>query len=382
MKKTVLTLTKEFEQERHRVPTISYQVSSHAEKPFRLRIKEEIPERIPTTELRFDTDDADDWRMTDGMAVFERRVGAGADVSTLFGVLTDDTGKVAALDARPTVEVAPTDSREAESNWVTVSDEQFEFTSDFPESTSAKVVASDGGKVSLPSDHADVDSEQETAADEDSTANSLESAIPSTTDLERDDGDVGDSRDESAHADRRGGLATTADATIVDEFVGALQNESLSEAHRETLRAELGLDAAGSMNARIEHCQTRLSDLSAYVDAFEELLEEDGSARQLIDDFRSDLDAVAAQVAALESEVASTAETQEQLRERVDEMEAQLSGLGDVEEDVESLEARLDSSTGTLQANLDAVRATVDDLEAWQGKVSGAFAGADSEDEA
>jgi chromosome segregation ATPase len=127
------------------------------------------------------------------------------------------------------------------------------------------------------------------------------------------------------------------------------------------------------MDARIDHCQKRLSDLDAYVDALEAFLDEEGNGQELIEGFRTDVAAVESGLAALEADVDETADEQQDLRDRIDSVEDEVAELRDVRDDVAALQRQFDETRTELRDEIDELRATVERFEEWQTNLASAF---------
>jgi len=123
--------------------------------------------------------------------------------------------------------------------------------------------------------------------------------------------------------------------SLVGRLVAELQAGTVPEDNREALRAELveASEPPGSVDARIQRLQADVSDLRAYSDAMAAFLDEQGSAEQVIDGFRSRLDAFEAELESVESTLA--------------EHDARLSAFQD---QLETIEAELDSVSSELSA--------------------------------
>lgn len=139
-------------------------------------------------------------------------------------------------------------------------------------------------------------------------------------------------------------------ATLATEFTaGAVDERTLR-----TLKRELGLDHESASTVRLDSLAARVSELEAYTDALELLLDRVGTDDDLIarfEDFETTVDDVAA------------------IGDRVDELHAAVR-------DLESTVDALDDLTRTL----DDVRDDVAALRRWQRSLVGAFGGVDADD--
>lgn len=146
------------------------------------------------------------------------------------------------------------------------------------------------------------------------------------------------------------------EATVGGRLAREIRQGRLAREDVELLRGQLGLDLRayaddpdGSVEARLAHLQSEVTTLSAYTDAVEELLDEQGTARQFVEDARADIDGLERRVSDLEG-VAGRHDG------RLDELEGAAS---DLRETVETVEERLDGLEKAV-ADLEAFRDEVE----------------------
>jgi prefoldin subunit 5 len=382
--KQILTLDKQLQLDEYEFPTVTYRITSQSERAFKLRLKEQLPEPCKPSELRFHSEDAFKWTLNDGSMAFEDQIEPEETRVTVCGVKTDAHEQLDGFSGPPMLEIAPTeaDDGDGEEDWKTISEDLFEYRdlrpSNKPEST--PIVASDGGtQQSGDGTRAIRDtskSDSDSPTEENESTESLNAAIPPASDNGTQPST--DMVDESKSGDLLNESQIQSEE-IVERFLTALQENELSDAQLETLHEVLGVDAGESVNARIEHCQTRLSDLTAYIDALEEFLDEEGSGQQLIEEVQTDLEDIEEQVSTVQSEVSTIETQQEELREHLTEIDEELSTLERIEADVESLETQLDDTSTSLEAEIETLDKSIEDLEDWQDKVASVFAGSATE---
>lgn len=342
---------------------IKYWVTSQLNKPVTIRMQECLPDGCEADDVVV-YDEHGEWTVVDGKIEFEKRLEPDCELFTAVGVQTAQS-----FADCPDVAVSNVaDTGDEKTDWKSVPDEHLEFHVPYAgaDTDAAKAVASDGGEVkqTTGADSTGPDSDQST--DRPVSNTTMESAIPPVEELRaRDGGSESVGQRSEASENELNSNQSQFETSVVDELVTAIQQEDITEEQEQTLRDAMG--PGSSVDARIEHCQTRLSDLSAYIDAIEEFLDDEESARELVDAFEEDIEAIEQRVDALESEITTTSTQQERLAERVDGIEQ------DVETDLESLETRLEETTSTLQGNIDTLQESIEDIERWQENAAKAF---------
>lgn len=139
---------------------------------------------------------------------------------------------------------------------------------------------------------------------------------------------------------------------VVEQFVAELRAGEVSPESVAFLRDELGAAdrPRRSVEARLKQVQTDVADVRAYTNALEAFLDEEGSAREVMDRFES-------QLAALEESIAAVDAT----------VEAHDDDLSDLRADVETLLDQTDSLSRELETasgELTSLEGALEDLEA------------------
>lgn len=365
-----LSVDKRVVTDEYGAPAIVYELRYSGTDSTRVRLREEVPDQFDPEQFGFHRQyHADAWWVGDGTLVFEHSIEPDETLETVVGVCTPDPDRLEPLLSEPVVEIASATGGEG-TNWGQLSDARVDYGVDADAITTPSVAATDGGEASLAGADGAEDGESDsqpanasgagqTLADE-ADPDAIESAIPS---VEETSGSQGD-----AEWPADGGRDE-----LVDRFVDELADDSLSDDQRRRLREALGVDSITSMDARIDHCQKRLSDLDAYVDALEAFLDEEGNGQELIEGFRTDVAAVESGLAALEADVDETADEQQDLRDRIDGVEDEVAELRAVRDDVAALQRELDETAAELRDEIDELRATVERFEEWQTNLASAF---------
>lgn len=383
MAKQTLTLSKELETDRYKLPTVTYWITTQRDTTLRLRLREQLPAEISQTEVRFPASYVDDWTVEENQLRYESRIGSDGALVTTFGIKTDNPAQLDAFAGCPAIEVAPGVSapEESEQAWKDVPQDNIAYqeTQTYEQAGAKTAVITDGGEQSTTTSTSSSpvngeQSEGDSSSIEIGSDGDLDATIPRMNDSETSEERGMSPRDESEGAENTvssdGNQQRNGD--IVDEFLTTLQDRSLSEDQQETLREALGFEVGESMNARIQHCQTLLSDFAAYIDPLEEFLDEEGSGQQIIKEVQGKLTVLEEEVTVLESMVTTTLSKQEELATQFD----------DIERTVDAQRSEFDETTNSFHAEIDSVRTTIEEIEDWQETVERAFAGSETVDEA
>jgi predicted nucleic acid-binding Zn-ribbon protein len=138
---------------------------------------------------------------------------------------------------------------------------------------------------------------------------------------------------------RTGQVTDRATDALVEELLDRLDDGDLSPVHRDRLAQRVAGERGGADRARLASLQTRVSDIEAFTDPIEQLLDQHGPPAPALDAFEERLAAV------------------ETLEERVEELEERVETVDDHDEHIEHLDDRVETVDGR-------VGALGDDLEA------------------
>ena len=189
----------------------------------------------------------------------------------------------------------------------------------------------------------------------------LESAVSATAD--------GDDEDSSSVVAVEGGIAAV--------LAAELRNGNVSEEDRALLKKELGSGVPRSVEVRLSRVQSQVEDLSAYTDALEEFIDENGTATEIFGDLRSDVEELSSELDEITVDLDSAA------AERAD-LSADLAtvrtGVNTVERDLEALDERVAGNEESVddinrriqetENTADDAAARVDDLDSSVSKLS------------
>ncbi|EMA50463.1 hypothetical protein [Halococcus thailandensis] len=369
-----ITLMKSYETEEFPVPTVDFRLRSERNDEATVRLVDSIPEDVPAADLGFHPDyGGDDWTVEGDSAVFEHRLAADEEYRTVYGVRTDDHDPERFM-TDPTVEIGDPDGErsttevaDAESGADTDdtaadgsdTDDTSAATSGRDSSQAARDVIAGDRDVSDPDggdaiEEVDISGAEAAAADGAGEAGGTNTAGGQPRDGEVDTGGVG-----------------VAEGDVGAALAAELRAGDLAEADRELLAEELDADDAGS-EVRLTHLQSRISDLEAYTDALEEFIDENGPARQLIEDLTDQIATIEDGLAALDERTSETEAAIERLDAAV---ETNADDIAALDENIDDTEAAVD----TTQESVAELRADVEEIEEWRERISSVLGGVSEE---
>lgn len=347
-------LEKYYEDDEFPLPSIVYEFESDRSTAVEVRVAEVLPEGIGPEDIGFHTDlGRDNWSLTAKELVWRGTVEPAGCERAVFALRPDQEYDIERLVDEPDafdVQVPDPASLPARAGTFTRSagsDGEDDPADDEDTPDVDREVARWGG-----------DGAAAAAADDDS---SDEPATEGTA----DEPATGGTADDETSIDPTDG------ESLADRLVAELRAGNVSTENRRYLQRELGgVQPRGSVDARLQQLQAKLSDFEAYTDAVEEFLDEGGTAEQLTETVETRLDAFEDDLRTLESTVAELAELQgdvadlDELTSTVADHESELESL---DEDMSSLEEDLSS----VQEGLETVREKVDAVSAELSGVTG-----------
>ncbi|MDY6817739.1 MAG: hypothetical protein SVG88_03680 [Halobacteriales archaeon] len=167
-------------------------------------------------------------------------------------------------------------------------------------------------------------------------------------------------------------LTVPATGGVARLLVKELQEGHVDEKWRRQLRDALVIEEpanTGSIDARIDHLQSEVSDLTAYTEALEEFLNEKGAGRDLIDSLESDLETLQSTVDRLETRVDTGEETLSELEATVSDMEADIEELRSDLAKQDELAEQVDE----LSAEMDAMADDIENIKEFRDRMSAVF---------
>ncbi len=409
-----VTIEKSFDGEEFAVPAIRFELQSNHDDAVTVRITDRIPDDFPMDNVGFHPEfENENWSAyKDHRVQFERTLEPHESLTTVYGIRLSNWSDAEKFLIEPKLEeVTPvTDDGDSDSEERMEEHTITDIVSEDSSQVVRDVIAGEGGLPGLDDEEdateaadestdpladaggdplgdsgtdplADsgtaesdlLDEASATDADTDSTgaddADEDDEALDDEGDYDEDGSDplftdaVGetdepmdinsdddileapvDTTETTASPPRPGSVA----AALADEIrAGEVSSEDLS-----VLQQELDFDTPESTNVRIRHLQSRVDDLSAYTEALEEFIDDNGTANILIDDFESEVESVREEVGEMSYEIESAKDEGAQARARVADLE---TNLGTLESDVDEL--------NELGSNLDGLESQLNDLE-------------------
>ncbi|MFB6299977.1 MAG: hypothetical protein ABEH65_06910 [Halobacteriales archaeon] len=233
------------------------------------------------------------------------------------------------------------------------------------------------GEESTPTDTAtpttmndDDPREEPSAMDEPSAASEGEDAAGTTDATPADEPDEVTPADDSA--DDREMITVPATGGVARLLVKELQEGHVDEKWRHQLRDALAVDEpveTGSIDARIEHLQSEVSDLAAYTEALEEFLNEKGAGRDLIDSIENGMETLQDTTDRLEDRIDSGEETLSDLEETVSALEDDIDDLHDELAKQDELADRIDD----LVADMESMTEDIEEIKEFRDRMSAVF---------
>jgi len=124
-----------------------------------------------------------------------------------------------------------------------------------------------------------------------------------------------------------------------------------------------------------------MDTFTAYLDSLEEFLDEEGTAQQLLEELRADIDG-------LRDELQTAADEREELRRRVAELETNTPSTDEVETEFAQVKRNVETASTTLQQEIDdldarvkTMQADLDEQTAWRQQLRAAVTTTDSDGE-
>lgn len=348
-------------------------------------------ERAESVEVRFVVTDiearrvgfhprfrSDAWAISDGHLVFEATVGPDETVTTLYALDTDDEvvferameslriERVTASDRdAPSLDLEFGDTAGAEQREAATAPAADPTPVEEPTTDGStggqrpETTAGDGGELLQP--QADRDERGALGA----TTRGAEFGVTETEAVGGEPSgqtETPSSGGESAVDDTDTGegefTEQSADA-LVEELLGRLDRGELPPAARERLAERVTGEQSGADEARLASLQTRVSDLEAFGDPVEQLLDEHGNPAAVLDTFDERLTALEGldeRVSELETHV----ETVEEHESRIERLGEQVTALGD---ELDTTTAQLETDVAEVETQLESLRTKLERVE-------------------
>lgn len=351
-------LTKYSDEEGYYLPAIVYEFASEREDTALVRVVENLPDEIDSTDFGFHKRfGRDDWEWEDDKLVLEAEIDGGSEYKAVFAMRNDAPCEVTALVTPPeefTVEPAvPTVATPGRGDT---------FTRSASSNHSGETESATASVATQSATDADEDS-RDRSNGEASIFDDVDGFPPSDSDDSETDSDGSETDSESAGR------------SVVDELIAELEADSVEEDRLEYLQQLLlpAADSPQSVDVRIRQLQNDMADFRAYTNAMEQFIDEHGSAEEVVSQFERRLDSFETTLEAVESSVEDHDTDITAVREETETMQSELESisreLSALEEDVSDLSTELDSLDDRFPEF--AIEERIEAVEAEMAEVSG-----------
>ncbi|RAW46195.1 hypothetical protein DQW50_05315 [Halorubrum sp. 48-1-W] len=394
-----IRVEKSFTDDAFPVPAVTFDLSSHRDDAVRVRIVDRIPDVFPMDRVGFHPDyESENWTAyKDHRVEFERVLEPGESVETVFGIRDDDPDLDGFL-ATPIIEHVPvgeeigdvlgTGETDAVREVLSGDRETLPGMEEEPLDEQA-VEPEDGaepdavvpeprtvadGTTAAVTPHETTEDEGTDAEDDEAEAEETEDDEAEAEETEDDEAEAEETEAEAAEDDDGAettsapegeGVTTSATAGgIAAGLAEEIRSGEVDEDDMELLRAELDLGVPRSVDVRISRLQSSVSDIEAYADALAEFIDDEGTAREVLDGLDARVDEVEATVDSLDTRLTAGERAHGELADDVESIEDDVTT---VREDVDSAE----TTVAGLEETVSAVEATAHGLEATVQDVAG-----------
>jgi len=375
-----VSIEKTYEPDEFPVPAIAFTVRSGRDEPVSVRFVDVLPDEVEPGDVGFHPDFGEElWSVEDGHIVFEREFDPDEEYTTVYAVRDSDIDTVGRFLVEPEIHGVDPDPPVRQDNSQVVRDVLAGDSSTVPgldddvpndDGDDEEVEPIDLSDPSVSSASGDADSGTaggvalgdvpETVSDPDTGVTTTDDDAPSPTPVTEAAGD-----------------ATSVAATLADELREGTVDEETEAVLREELGVETGDSGSGSTDARIQHLQTQVGDLQAYTSALEEFLDENGTARQLLDGLEDDLDALDERLDDLSATVEGNASSVDGLEGSVRDVETELEEVETLTDHLENVESDLDGRLSSIEGDIDEIRDDIESFREFRQSVSNVFGGVD-----
>jgi len=350
------------------LPAVAFEVTNTNDTPVAVRLFEPLPEGVDSGMLAVDPDyGGEGWQLhDDGRLELDAVVDPGTTTRTGYFVDAAESVREATLTEPEVVAVLPleegTGSRPTER--VVRRDSSARAASDVVASIDDLADGREGATAGLAAvfDAADGPGLGESTA----RAADAHGGASGETDQPRADGSMRD--------------PPTEDRSLVEALLVELESGGVPQEDVDRLGRKLRANQSRVTNVRLGLLSREVDDLLAYKDALEEFIDEEGTAADVLESVRKDVEALDEDLASVRTDVRTLEGTVSDRADRLARLERAVESL---REDVETLSERTDRfedlsrSARTLREDLDELSTTVDELAAEQASAASEAAVAD-----
>jgi len=379
-----VTVTKRFEEDEFPVPAIAFEFESSRDEGVTVRLTDTVPDDIEVEDLGFHPEYGSEyWTIDDDHITFERDLDANSSYTTVYGIRATGSDDIQQFLAEPTLESVDPPLPEGESHEDIVPGTSDDVVKD--------AIAGDGEIPGLEDEEDDEDDEE----DDVGTLDLKDPNEPEGGTAEASmDGAEGDTDTEAgADADTDGAAAEGGEVTVPDDsLIGAMAEEirqkNVSAEDVKLLRRvfEIAAEEGGSTAAKIDQIQSDIADLRAYTTSLEEFLDDNGTAEQLIEEFKEQVEQFEQQLDDVEAALDEQSEQIESVDESVDSMSEEVATVNEdidtldeevssVRREVNGLGNEVEDFEDTMEEIEDDIEDSIEDLQTWQEQIKETFGG-------
>ncbi len=357
-----ITVTKTFTPDDLPVPAVRFLIESHRDSPARVRVSETIPATFSMNSVGFHPDyDAEHWTAyQDKHVVYEREIAAGDTVETVYGIRVEDTEEASAFLTDPEVTVVGAENGPIgrtgmpEGALSDIEEPSIESIAP-PEETEAvkEMIAEAEAELATDADETGTDhttslTAAETTSEGDesqpsSTPSEPELVSPTTEEPPAPSVSPESGTHETSQADNQD-VEAQATESVTTALVNEIEAGEVSEDELTALREALDVTTTNSVDARINHLQSRVEEVAAYRKAMAELLDQQGEEGQFFPEVHAEVETLAADVEDLQT-VAGDIES---LEKRIETLESTVDDLDTIEADLHAVEEELSALDETV----------------------------------
>jgi len=332
-----VTVEKRVTTDQFSMPAVILEITSAVDRSVRVTVREPVPESFSMENVGFHPEyGGEHWLVSDHEIVFSRRIDAGGEYTTVYGVRDVGDGAITTfLDAEPSISTGddiPTGTATTDADAAPIS----ELLTEDDGEVVRNVIAGDDDSLSPAGE--DDPEDGSVAETEEAPGEETEDTGDGNTDAEDTDGREAkaseDGGDHDTGADTVGpGKEATAEyrelpGSVAEALAGEIRDGTISEENERVLRETFSEppETRRNVDRRIKRLQTEVADLAASADEFERILE----------------GGIDGPLESLETDPSNVTERIEELEDSIDVLNRQMAeieaGLDAVRDDLDAIE--------------------------------------------
>ncbi len=377
-------------------------VSTDREGEIPVTVEDELPAGLDPKKVAFHPKHApEDGEATPAGVTFEGVVSADEDLVVVYGAQVDtaEVSEMALTDSRLAVDSDAPDEggsvrgllgrlfgrkSSPDEPDTTPSGPMDEFES-FPGEDESQPTETPTEELESAVTRIEPDDSDESETDSDDL---VDEAEPDPEPMVSDTPDTTDDRDEPSDESTAADSTTSVAAMLADE----IESGEVAEEDLDVIREELDIELSGSQAARLNHVQSRMDEFAAYADALRTLLDEEGDPTEVVTELREEIRALREDVGDLQSavgdlevELATATDEREALREDIDAAAAEVAAIEDefgeeldavgdeFADEIERVERQARAAREGVKSDLADLEATVERVAKLHDAIESAF---------